>query len=314
MPDNKRELANSELPDIKQMLESGIISAEELQEYGIELPEEVKDNLDNNPITNNVNVNVNVSGDTKINKTNVTPNITKIVNNVLNQSTNSPDEIKKNSEESLPGKNGNDGSSVVVNEDSDTNKTPQNYSSNNKEEEVRSYTYNTPFRAATPLLFNLDNFTNTKPSNYTQSIKIIKNPNTQKTYDEINNIVSQSISSISSGGISKSIYHESNLTNLVIEDNSDNSLNRVSQESKQHQYNTNIIEEQKNKTLEQIAKNTSQTANVEATDFLGSNQNMIPVQMKNISSNDNKIFLGEQTIRLFANDKNSPPEWRTVLG
>jgi len=324
--EDKRALANQELSDT---FGGGILSLspEEPKNFVELQPQEEKDISNTTPsMLNNFNVNVNINGSSNNNTTIIEKTASEAVKKALPTTAETPEEIKKNL--SVPSTEKFDLSlkNLVESDYSDImypgftpTFNPSNYGIS-----VPSLNYS-----------GVDMFELPEMSTYEYSNADIKenNPNVQRTFGILKNIIhhsltTQEITNLSpSSMIDQSSYVQEimgerryfNTERINVQNNQITNMDAVNELTKEKQKQENLREEQTNKMLKEITKNSKR--NIEENI---DNQGGTSIQEKNGAPINNSPQKRDRamshlnptptTIDMFFAKMNSPPSWRTTWG
>lgn len=333
MDENKRDLANKELSDTS--LKSSFLDT--VFPASVSLPEDAPYYEQNVNSQNNYNVTINLNGEgQKPSKQEVNNVVNKIVNNEI---INSPEELKKNSQEDFNPTNGSSENVVVVSESkSDTaapvlpytdlspEAIPENPTAPTPQSQTSSDTIGVeispphePFYVTPPLTFDLDYFGEVDPAEYSKGNIIEKNNSSLLSYETVRNIIERSIQPVSSGALGKSILSDEYnaqiqyVENLVnIQEPENQVYNDVANQSLNQEFERHSREQDNRNNLKDISNSmATQSKSTNMKEMSGGSM-VQPVQMSPLAESNFKLYSGETTLGLFAKEKNSPPSWRTV--
>lgn len=318
-----RDLINSEL---KNTFDGSLVSlANEQPSNFVELPkEEEAKNTESGNVVNNFNVNVNVNSKNQNSAPIERNKATTIVNNILNnESTKSPENLKKNSNETLDSTGGNtkiileNGKSAIQLLEQTMNAGPEQPSL-----DIRQLDYYSP----------------DKPSDYSYSESPIKSKNLdlKRNYDILHSMTTGALTDHHEmSPLSDTIIHneftndlkERNFnyyesSNIKLDVNQPKVHDQVSDVSEKNDKRIEMREQEKNLALSEMAKNQSKRVDNEleiteikdGRDISGNVLTGAKVLNTSGARNFNNLSSRSSTIPLFIDKMNSPPIWRTALG
>lgn len=320
--DENRNIANTEL---KNAFDGGLISIPNQQPDNlVELPkQEELDASGGGNVVNNFNVNVNVKSASPASMALQKTNATKIVNNIVGNSTGaSPDEIKKNStENSVP--DGKADLKVIENEQSPI-KLIENTIRSGPDQPILD-------------IRHIDYYSPDRPSDYGYSDAKIKSQNVdlKRSYDMLHFLTKSAISDhmgmVPSGSVIENEFSENlkemnfnyyEKTNIAIDENQPKMHDTIDSISEEHNRKVIQHENEKDQALNVIVKNQTKKQNndLEFSEIQNGNDisgNVLSGAKTLHTSgvrNFNNMSSRSTTISTFIDKMNSPPIWRTVLG